>query len=92
MQFISIFYEKLFTFYTHFVETKSVDMSQTVLPNNQSHESPAMERNIHEMLKDSPVLNDSNNAVHSGTAPPTPKHAGFMPHPTSLPLTQTTGK
>ncbi|CAK9796464.1 ARFIP2 [Anthophora plagiata] len=29
-----------------------------------------MERSIHEMLKDAPSLNDSDNAVHSGTPPP----------------------
>ncbi|XP_066999267.1 arfaptin-2 isoform X1 [Anabrus simplex] len=55
----------------------------------QVRESPAVERNIHEMLKDTPVMNDSNNAVHSGTAPPTPQRMGYM-HPTSLPLTSTT--
>lgn len=27
-------------------------------------------RSIHEMLKDTPPLNDSDNAVHSGTPPP----------------------
>lgn len=29
-----------------------------------------MERSIHEMLKDAPVLNESDNAVHSGSPPP----------------------
>lgn len=29
-----------------------------------------MERSIHEMLKDAPVLNDSDSAVHSGSPPP----------------------
>lgn len=35
-------------------------------------------------------MNDSNNAVHSGTAPPSPQHVGYVPHPTSLPLTTST--
>lgn len=64
-------------------------MSQAVMPTNQMRESPPMERNIHEMLKDTPVMNDSNTAVHSGTAPPTPQRVGFIQHPTSLPLSQT---
>ncbi|GLH14871.1 Arfaptin-2 [Gryllus bimaculatus] len=65
-------------------------MAQAVVANSQVRESPAVERNIHEMLKDTPMMNESNNAVHSGTAPPTPQHMGFVPHPTSLPLTTTT--
>ncbi|XP_011505239.1 PREDICTED: arfaptin-2 [Ceratosolen solmsi marchali] len=32
--------------------------------------SSGMERSIHEMLKDAPSLNESDNAVHSGTPPP----------------------
>ncbi|XP_021926957.1 arfaptin-2 isoform X2 [Zootermopsis nevadensis] len=64
-------------------------MSQAVISTSQAHDSPIVERNIHEMLKDTPVMNDSNSAVHSGTAPPTPQHLGYIPHPTSLPLSTT---
>lgn len=32
--------------------------------------SSGMERSIHEMLKDAPPLNESDNAVHTGTPPP----------------------
>lgn len=32
--------------------------------------SSGMERSIHEMLKDAPSLNESDNAVHTGTPPP----------------------
>jgi hypothetical protein len=66
-------------------------MSQAVISTSQARDSPIVERNIHEMLKDTPVMNDSNNAVHSGTAPPTPQRVGYMSHPTSLPLATTTG-
>ncbi|PSN38941.1 Arfaptin-2 [Blattella germanica] len=65
-------------------------MSQAVISNNQARDSPVVERNIHEMLKDTPIMNDSNNAVHSGTAPPTPQRGSYIPHPTSLPLASTT--
>nr|CAD7577557.1 unnamed protein product [Timema californicum] len=65
-------------------------MSQAVLT-NKPLENTSVERNIHEMLKDTPTMNESNNAVHSGTAPPTPPRMGYIPsHPTSLPLTSTT--
>jgi hypothetical protein len=66
-------------------------MSQAVISTSQGRETQIVERNIHEMLKDAPVMNDSNNAVHSGTAPPSPQRVGYLPHPTSLPLTATTG-
>ncbi|XP_015598125.1 arfaptin-2 isoform X2 [Cephus cinctus] len=39
-------------------------MSQTAVT------STGMERSIHEMLKDAPSLNESENAVHTGTPPP----------------------
>ncbi|XP_055696626.1 arfaptin-2 isoform X2 [Lutzomyia longipalpis] len=40
------------------------------------------ERSIHEMLKDTPSMNDSNSAIHTGTEP-----RGFRPnHPNSLAL------
>ncbi|XP_055697724.1 arfaptin-2 [Phlebotomus papatasi] len=40
------------------------------------------ERSIHEMLKDTPSMNESNSAIHTGTEP-----RGFRPnHPNSLPL------
>lgn len=67
-------------------------MSQAIISTSQPRDSPIVERNIHEMLKDTPVMNDSNNAVHSGTAPPTPQRGGYMSHPTSLPLAATTGR
>jgi len=66
-------------------------MSQTVISTSQARDSPTVERNIHELLKDTPVMNDSNNAVHSGTAPPTPQRVGYVSHPTSLSLATTTG-
>lgn len=62
-------------------------MSQSVA---QSHNSPNVEHNLHDMLRDAPVMNDSCNAVHSGTAVPTPQR-GYS-HPTSLPLTNTNCK
>ncbi|PNF34781.1 Arfaptin-2 [Cryptotermes secundus] len=65
-------------------------MSQAVISTSQGRDTPIVERNIHEMLKDTPVMNDSNNAVHSGTAPPSPQRVSYIPHPTSLPLTTTT--
>lgn len=38
--------------------------------------SPTVERNLHEMLRDAPMMNDSSNAVHSGfTNPQIPKPA-----------------
>lgn len=49
-----------------------------------------VERSIHEMLKDTPSMNESDNAVHTGTeasssSPP------FAP-PNSLPLRNHSGK
>jgi hypothetical protein len=66
-------------------------MSQAVISTSQARDSPIVERNIHEMLKDTPVMNDSNSAVHSGIAPATPQRLGYIPHPTSLPLSTTAG-
>ncbi|XP_063233789.1 arfaptin-2 isoform X1 [Bacillus rossius redtenbacheri] len=63
-------------------------MSQVAV-SHKARESPAMERNIHEMLKDAPAMNDSNNAVHSGTTPPSPPRV-YIPHPTTLAITNTT--
>lgn len=54
--------------------------------------SSPVERNLHEMLRDAPMMNESNNAVHSGTAPPTPQRDGYnYQHPNSLPLNNTAG-
>lgn len=39
---------------------------------------------IHEMLKDTPTMNESNNAIHSGTEP-------RLKHPNSLPLNNISG-
>lgn len=43
------------------------------------------ERSIHEMLKDTPPMNESNSAIHSGTDP---RHK----HPNNLPLRNMSGK
>lgn len=40
------------------------------------------ERSIHEMLKDTPSMNESNSAIHSGTG---------LKHPNSLPLRNVSG-
>uniref|UniRef100_A0A1B6DMN0 AH domain-containing protein n=1 Tax=Clastoptera arizonana TaxID=38151 RepID=A0A1B6DMN0_9HEMI len=53
-------------------------MSQSAV---QSNNTPTMDQNLHDMLKDAPALNDSCNAVHSGTLAPSNQR-----HPTSLPL------
>lgn len=53
---------------------------------NQPYNNSLPEHNLHEMLRDTPAMNDSNNAVHSGTNPTTPQR-GYGQHPTSLPLT-----
>ncbi|XP_075227571.1 ADP ribosylation factor interacting protein arfaptin [Lycorma delicatula] len=59
---------------------------------SNSGNSP-VERNLHEMLRDAPMMNESNNAVHSGTAPPTPQRDGYnYQHPNSLPLNNTTAQ
>lgn len=39
---------------------------------------------IHEMLKDTPTMNESNTAIHSGTEP-------RLKHPNSLPLNNISG-
>ncbi|XP_066596322.1 arfaptin-2-like isoform X3 [Prorops nasuta] len=49
-----------------------------------------MERSIHEMLKDAPSLNESENAVHTGTPPPhiPNNHIGDnQPRPATINLT-----
>uniref|UniRef100_A0A1B6MR69 AH domain-containing protein n=1 Tax=Graphocephala atropunctata TaxID=36148 RepID=A0A1B6MR69_9HEMI len=51
----------------------------------QPRSSPVIERNLHEMLRDTPAMNESSKAVHSGTTPPTPQR-GYNQHPASLPL------
>jgi len=44
--------------------------------------STGMERSIHEMLKDAPSLNESDNAVHTGTPPPhVPNNCSSDGHP-----------
>lgn len=44
--------------------------------------SSGMERSIHEMLKDAPSLNESDNAVHTGTPPPhVPNNCSSDSHP-----------
>lgn len=43
------------------------------------------ERSIHEMLRDTPSMNESNSAIHSGTEP-------RLKHPNSLPLHNISGK
>lgn len=53
---------------------------------NQSHNNCLPDHNLHEMLRDTPAMNESSNAVHSGTNPTTPQR-GYGQHPTSLPLT-----
>lgn len=47
--------------------------------------SSQSERSIHEMLKDTPSMNESSNAVQTGTEPKGIKH------PTSLPLKSISG-
>lgn len=42
-------------------------------------------RSIHEMLKDTPPMNESSNAVQTGSIEP-------KKHPTSLPLKSVSGK
>lgn len=44
------------------------------------------ERSIHEMLKDTPPMNESASAIHSGTEP-----RNYKP-PNSLPLRNISGK
>lgn len=57
-------------------------MSQTAV--SQS----GMERSIHEMLKDAPSLNESENAVHTGTPPPhvPSNHTSAVPRPATMNL------
>lgn len=50
----------------------------------QPRTSPVVERNLHEMLRDTPAMNESSNAVHSGTTPPN-SQIGYDHGPASLP-------
>ncbi|XP_046592819.1 arfaptin-2 isoform X2 [Neodiprion lecontei] len=61
---------------------KKSKMSQTALPPG------GMERSIHEMLKDAPSLNESENAVHTGTPPPhvPNNHTSGPPRPATINL------
>lgn len=45
--------------------------------------APVVGKDLHEMLRDAPMLNDSNEAVHSGTTPTT-QNINFV-RPTTLP-------
>lgn len=49
---------------------------------SSSHHS---ERSIHEMLKDTPPMNESNSAIHSGIE-------GKIKHPNSLPFRNNSGE
>lgn len=53
-----------------------------------SGNSPA-DRNLHEMMRDAPAMNESSNAVHSGTNAPNQPDSGYYQHPNSLPLNNT---
>lgn len=57
----------------------------------QPRSSPVVERNLHEMLRDTPAMNESTKAVHSGTTPPTPQR-GYTQVPASLPLSNSPSK
>lgn len=50
-----------------------------------AHSSSHSERSIHEMLKDTPPMNESNSAIHSGIE-------GRVKHPNSLPFRNNSGK
>lgn len=57
----------------------------------QPRSSPVVDRNLHDILRDTPAMNESSKAVHSGTTPPTPQR-GYSQHPASLPLSNSTCK
>lgn len=50
-----------------------------------AHSSGHTERSIHDMLKDTPCMNDSNSAIHSGIE-------GRVKHPNSLHIRTNSGK
>lgn len=50
-----------------------------------AHSSAHTERSIHEMLRDTPSMNDSNSAIHSGIE-------GRVKHPNSLHIRTNSGK
>lgn len=52
---------------------------------NMAHSSGHTERSIHEMLKDTPSMNESNSAIHSGIE-------GRVKHPNSLHIRTNSGK
>lgn len=52
--------------------------------------SVQVERSIHEMLKDTPSMNDSENAVHTGSEPSSSCIA-FKHPPTTLSITDHSG-
>lgn len=49
-----------------------------------AHSSNIPERSIHDMLRDTPSMNESNSAIHSG-------FEGRVKQPTSLPLRNNSG-
>lgn len=51
---------------------------------NMAHSSAHTERSIHEMLKDTPSMNESNSAIHSGIE-------GRAKHPSSLHIRTNSG-
>lgn len=51
-----------------------------------------VERSIHEMLKDTPSMNESDNAVHTGTEDSSSCTPPFKSPPTSLPLRNHSGE
>lgn len=53
--------------------------------NNMAHSSGHTERSIHEMLKDTPSMNESNSAIHSGIE-------GRIKHPNSLHIRTNSGE
>lgn len=52
--------------------------------------APVVGKDLHEMLRDAPMLNDSNEAVHSGTTPTT-QNINFV-RPTTLPQRKSSAK
>lgn len=50
-----------------------------------AHSSAHTERSIHEMLRDTPSMNESNSAIHSGIE-------GRVKHPNSLHIRTNSGK
>lgn len=53
--------------------------------------STQSERSIHEMLKDTPSMNESNNSVHSGTTEAASSRATPKNPPTTLALKSISG-